>query len=336
MGKMGKEPASESDARRRRGSSISRHRRSIPDFDRHGCVLGRPDRKHREAHCANMSVRKRCRSKRRGRATLSTSWSRSITSRDLNGAELAAKCEPALETAQAKVSSLSDGQRAAWRAKWDASRLRRDRRRRGHPRLAVQHLSPADRRQRKRPRAQYRRQVDVGRRLQGPRVLGHGNLPAALLSSSPSRSRQGAVEVPLSHAARRDRECADERFKGAQYAWESADTGAETTPKWTADGANRIWTGEEEIHVTACVAFGILSYVTATGDQQFMRDSAPRVLYQTSRFWVSRLEWNEAQDRFELTRVIGPTSSTNMSTTTLSPTGWPSGIWNRPPGCFGT
>ena len=29
-------------------------------------------------------------------------------------------------------------------------------------------------------------------------------------------------------------------FRGAQYAWESADTGRETTPKWTADGQNRI------------------------------------------------------------------------------------------------
>jgi kojibiose phosphorylase len=95
-------------------------------------------------------------------------------------------------------------------------------------------------------------------------------------------------------------------FKGAQYAWESADTGSETTPKWTADGANRIWTGEEEIHVSACVAFGVLSYVTATGDQQFMRDFGAEILYQTSRFWVDRLEWNEGQGHFELTSVIGP------------------------------
>ena len=31
-------------------------------------------------------------------------------------------------------------------------------------------------------------------------------------------------------------------FAGAQFAWESADSGAETTPKWTHDGAHRIWT----------------------------------------------------------------------------------------------
>ncbi len=95
-------------------------------------------------------------------------------------------------------------------------------------------------------------------------------------------------------------------FEGAQYAWESADTGVETTPKWTPDGVNRIWTGEEEIHITACVAYGVMTYVTATDDWDFMRDYGAEMLYQTSRFWVSRLEHNADADRYELNRVIGP------------------------------
>ena len=95
-------------------------------------------------------------------------------------------------------------------------------------------------------------------------------------------------------------------FAGAQYPWESADTGEETTPKWTHDGVNRIWTGEEEIHITACVAYGVMTYVTATDDWDFMRDYGAEMLYQTSRFWISRLEHNQEADRYELTRVIGP------------------------------
>jgi len=95
-------------------------------------------------------------------------------------------------------------------------------------------------------------------------------------------------------------------FKGAQYPWESADTGRETTPKWTHDGLNRIWTGEEEIHITACVAYGAISYVAHTGDWQFMLDYGAEMLVETSRFWASRLEYNQQEDRFELTRVIGP------------------------------
>ena len=53
---------------------------------------------------------------------------------------------------------------------------------------------------------------------------------------------------------------------GARYAWESADTGREECPKFTADGANRFWTREEEIHVSADVGYGVLRYVEATGD----------------------------------------------------------------------
>ncbi|WP_282610963.1 glycoside hydrolase family 65 protein [Pelagibius sp. Alg239-R121] len=98
----------------------------------------------------------------------------------------------------------------------------------------------------------------------------------------------------------------DNGFAGAQYAWESADTGAETTPKWTAEGAHRIWTGEEEIHVTADVAYGVLTYVAATGDWDFMCRYGAEILFQTSRFWVSRLEFNDADGCYELNRVIGP------------------------------
>jgi kojibiose phosphorylase len=95
-------------------------------------------------------------------------------------------------------------------------------------------------------------------------------------------------------------------FKGAQFAWESADSGVETTPKWTTDGLQRIWTGEEEIHVSADIAYGIVTYVGATGDTAFLLDYGAELLLLTSRFWASRLEWNAAAGRYELTKVIGP------------------------------
>jgi kojibiose phosphorylase len=95
-------------------------------------------------------------------------------------------------------------------------------------------------------------------------------------------------------------------FKGTQYAWESADSGLETTPKWTHDRAHRIWTGEEEIHITADVAYGVVTYLTATEDWEFFVDYGAEILFNTARFWQSRLEYNEAQDHYELNRVIGP------------------------------
>jgi kojibiose phosphorylase len=94
-------------------------------------------------------------------------------------------------------------------------------------------------------------------------------------------------------------------FRGARYAWESADTGVETTPKWTVDGAHRIWMGEEEIHITSAVAYGLIAYLAATGDQALMTDYGAEILFETSRFWADRLEATP-DGRFVLSRVVGP------------------------------
>ncbi|MBT8373661.1 MAG: glycoside hydrolase family 65 protein, partial [Deltaproteobacteria bacterium] len=95
-------------------------------------------------------------------------------------------------------------------------------------------------------------------------------------------------------------------FKGCQYPWESADTGVETTPKWTPDMKVRIWTGEEEIQITADVAYGILTYFTATGDLDFFLNYGAEIVFNTARFWESRLEYNKTKKCYEMTSVIGP------------------------------
>ena len=93
---------------------------------------------------------------------------------------------------------------------------------------------------------------------------------------------------------------------GARYAWESADTGREDAPKWTADGANRFWTGEEEIHVSADVAYGLLGYVEATGDTAFLHDLGAEILFETSRFWVDRVEPAAEATGTSSGQVMGP------------------------------
>lgn len=95
-------------------------------------------------------------------------------------------------------------------------------------------------------------------------------------------------------------------YKGARYPWESADHGHEETPKWSADGKNRIWPGEEEIHITADIVHGIMTYFIATNDVEFMLHHGIQIIFETARFWASRLEHNEQHDRYELSSVIGP------------------------------
>jgi kojibiose phosphorylase len=98
-------------------------------------------------------------------------------------------------------------------------------------------------------------------------------------------------------------------YEGAQYAWESALTGDETTPRWVP-GPNgelvRIWTGDIQIHISADVAYAIWHYWQVTGDDEFMRDYGAEIILDTAVFWGSRVEYNAKQDRYEINDVIGP------------------------------
>ncbi|MEB3177609.1 MAG: beta-phosphoglucomutase [Nostocaceae cyanobacterium] len=99
-------------------------------------------------------------------------------------------------------------------------------------------------------------------------------------------------------------------YKGAMYAWESADTGDEVTPRWALPndpyGVDvRIWCRDQEIHIAADIAYAIWYYWQATGDDQWMRDCGAEIILDTALFWASRVEWNTRQERYEIREVIG-------------------------------
>lgn len=101
------------------------------------------------------------------------------------------------------------------------------------------------------------------------------------------------------------RNSAENGTKGARYAWESAATGDEECPRFTPDGANRFWTRDEEVHVSADVAYGIHRYVEATGDVEFLYALGAEVLFETSRFWVSFAQQQD-DGSWHLRQVMGP------------------------------
>jgi len=98
-------------------------------------------------------------------------------------------------------------------------------------------------------------------------------------------------------------------FKGAMFPWESADTGEEATPAWSKglDGSViEIHTMDMEYHITADIAYAINHYYTATGDDKFMLKYGLEVIFETARFWASRVEYNKRRRRYEINKVIGP------------------------------
>ncbi len=98
-------------------------------------------------------------------------------------------------------------------------------------------------------------------------------------------------------------------YAGAQYAWESAETGDEVTPRWVPvpDGEPiRIWCGDIELHISSDIPYAIWQYWQATGDDEFMAAYGARIILETARFWDSRVEWNDQEYRYEISDVIGP------------------------------
>ncbi|MFQ3547438.1 MAG: glycosyl hydrolase family 65 protein, partial [Termitinemataceae bacterium] len=98
-------------------------------------------------------------------------------------------------------------------------------------------------------------------------------------------------------------------FQGARFPWESADTGLEVTPPWGVDYAGhrvRIWTGEQEVHISADITYAILKYLQVSGDAAFLRTQGLQILLETAQFWASYAKYNEKLDRYEIQKVIGP------------------------------
>ena len=93
-------------------------------------------------------------------------------------------------------------------------------------------------------------------------------------------------------------------YEGAKYPWEAA---------WITDGdtcPKKHFT-QYELHVTADVAYGIYYYYEITHDVDFMRKYGCEILFETSQYWKSRLEYREDKDVYEICNVIGPDEFTH-------------------------
>ena len=97
-------------------------------------------------------------------------------------------------------------------------------------------------------------------------------------------------------------------WRGALYAWESARSGAEVTPEHVIGLGGQpveVFTGTQEQHISADVAYAVWHYWLASGDDGFLRDAGAEILLETGRFWASRAQL-EADGRRHIRGVMGP------------------------------
>jgi trehalose/maltose hydrolase-like predicted phosphorylase len=97
-------------------------------------------------------------------------------------------------------------------------------------------------------------------------------------------------------------------YRGAMYAWESADTGEEVTPPVAITPMGEVFpvrNGAMEVHITADITYGIWQYWKATGDNRFLLDFGAEIVLEGARFWASRGSL-EADGLYHIRHVIGP------------------------------
>ncbi|MGD0452250.1 MAG: glycosyl hydrolase family 65 protein [Solirubrobacteraceae bacterium] len=204
---------------------------------------------------------------------------------------------------------LSDHRRA-WAQRWDTADVRID----GDPelqlgvRMALFHLMSC---------AGDHGEAAVGARgLSGRGYRGHvfwdsdvfvlpflaATHPAAARSILEYRVRR----LPAAQAAARAAGRA-----GARFAWESAASGEDVTPRSARDRAGRevaIYTGQREEHIVADVAWAAGCYIDWTGDRAFREGAGRKLLVETARYWASRAERDSdgSGGRAHIRGVIGP------------------------------
>ncbi len=97
-------------------------------------------------------------------------------------------------------------------------------------------------------------------------------------------------------------------WRGALYAWESADTGEETTPAQILGLDGRpvdVLCGTQEQHISADIAFAVWQYWLVSADEDFLLNAGAEIMLETARFWASRAQ-READGRRHIRGVIGP------------------------------
>ncbi|NLB34883.1 MAG: CBS domain-containing protein [Elusimicrobia bacterium] len=98
-------------------------------------------------------------------------------------------------------------------------------------------------------------------------------------------------------------------FDGAMYPWESTVSGHEQTPRYakSIDGTiGEVTTQDYEHHITADVAYGVYHYYSVTDDIEFMHSFGVEIVFETAKFWASRVEYSEKDKLYHIDNITGP------------------------------
>jgi trehalose/maltose hydrolase-like predicted phosphorylase len=104
-----------------------------------------------------------------------------------------------------------------------------------------------------------------------------------------------AYRVATLEGARRN--AVSRSYRGACFAWESAETGDEKVPAPMV---------HHQRHINACVALAMEWDRRISGDEDFHRAGGADVIIGAAEYFVDRVFWNEDEERYELLHIKCP------------------------------
>lgn len=96
-------------------------------------------------------------------------------------------------------------------------------------------------------------------------------------------------------------------YQGAKLAWQAGPYGEECLGKWYRFC-------HTNIHVNADVAYSLMQYYWATGDETFLLEYGIDILVETARFYYSRAAYDVQREGFTFENVAGPDEAHCQST----------------------
>lgn len=116
----------------------------------------------------------------------------------------------------------------------------------------------------------------------------------ALIVQHPAEAKS-IIDYRFQRLAQARRNAAAHGFSGAEYPWESADTGKEEASGEFA----------QERHITADVGWAAWEYYLWTGDRAYLKTEGWPILQATAQYWTSRAA-RGADGKYHLQKVLSP------------------------------
>ncbi|GAB1437341.1 glycosyl hydrolase family 65 protein [Providencia sp.] len=97
--------------------------------------------------------------------------------------------------------------------------------------------------------------------------------------------------------------------QGAMFPWQSGHDGSEQTQVLHLNPLSGQWDPDyscRQRHVSLAIAYNVWLYWRNTNDHLFMEEYGLELLKEIAEFWISMCQWDEKDQRFHISGVMGP------------------------------